>query len=273
MNKISLRKPAVAGQFYPGTSQELKKQIERFLEGKPGQEDALGCVLPHAGYIYSGRVAVETVSRIKIKEKIVLLGPNHTGFGADFSIMTEGAWLTPLGEVKIDSGLSQNILQRSKYLKEDISAHAYEHCLEVELPILQYFKADFEIVPLVFLSDDLEVLKEIGREIASSIKESNLQESTMIVASSDLTHYEPQGQAERKDQEAIRAILELDADKLMEKVRRLNISMCGYAPVITMLSATKALGAKKAVLVRYQTSGEVTQDMAAVVGYAGIIIY
>lgn len=273
MSKSDIRKPVVAGQFYPGRALQLKNQIEAFINKKAQRIDVIACVLPHAGYVYSGRVAAETVSRINIKDKIILLGPNHTGFGADFSIMTEGTWETPLGEVKIDSQLAQKILKRSKYLKEDASAHAQEHSLEVELPFLQYFKPDFEIVPMTFLSDNIEGLKEIGQEIASTVKESNLKESTLIVASSDMTHYEPQGQAEKKDNEAIKAILELNEDKLMEKVMRLNISMCGYAPVVTMLSAAKELGAKTAELVKYETSGDVTGEIDAVVGYAGIIIY
>lgn len=272
MQKLNIRKPVVAGQFYAGSSQALKNQIEALIDKKITKSDIIACMLPHAGYAYSGRVAAETVSRINIKDKIILLGPNHTGYGGDFGIMTEGIWETPLGEVKIDSGLAQEILKRSKYLKDDILAHAHEHSLEVELPLLQYFKTDFEIVPIAFLSDNVVALKEIGKEIASVIKESHLEESTLIVASSDMTHYEPQAQAQAKDSEAIKAILELDEDKLMEEIMRLNISMCGYAPVIAMLSAVKALGAKTAKLIKYQTSGEVTGDKSSVVGYAGIVI-
>jgi len=273
MEKIRVRKPVVAGQFYPSSVQGLKNQIEAFVDKKTAKRDIIACMLPHAGYAYSGRVAVETVSCIDIKDKVVLLGPNHTGYGAEFSIMTEGIWETPLGQVKIDSGLSQQILGRSEFLKDDALSHASEHSLEVELPILQYFKNSFEIVPIAFLSDDVAALKKIGSDIALTIKENGLQDSTMIVASSDMTHYEPQADAEKKDFEAIKAILDLDEDKLMEKIMRLNISMCGYAPVIAMLSAAKILGAKKSELIKYQTSGDVTGDKSSVVGYAGIIIY
>jgi hypothetical protein len=227
--------------------------------------------MPHAGYMYSGRVAGETASRVNIKDKIILLGPNHTGLGAPFSIMTSGRWQTPLGEIKIDADLADKILRRSKYLKADDLAHAHEHSLEVELPFLQYFKDNFEFVPIVILSDELNILKELGREIASAV--SDIKDSTLIIASSDMTHYESQVEAEKKDKEAIQAILELNEDKLMERVRKLNISMCGYAPTIAALSAAKALGATKAILVRYQTSGDVTGDTDSVVGYAGIIIY
>ena len=270
MEEPKIRKPAVAGQFYPSSAQGLKGQIEAFIDKKANKTDAIACMLPHAGYIYSGGVAAQTLSRVNVKDKIILLGPNHTGFGPAFSIMTEGVWQTPLGEIEIDSNLAKKILQNSKYLEEDASAHAYEHSLEVELPFLQYFKTDFKIVPIILLSDEIKALKQIGEEIASVLKDS--KGSSMIVASSDMTHYEPQATAQNKDTEAIGAILELNEDKLIEKIRRLNISMCGYAPVIVMLKAAKILGAKGASLIKYQTSGDVTGDRSSVVGYAGIIV-
>lgn len=274
MEKSNIRPPAVAGQFYPASKQSLKNQLASLIDKDVAEKlDCIACVLPHAGYMYSGAVAAETVSRINIKDKIILLGPNHTGYGVPFSIMTSGIWQTPLGEVKIDSGLTQQLLTHSKYLKADESAHTYEHSLEVELPFLQYFKNDFEIVPIVILSEDLNILKEIGREIAESIKESPIKNSLLLIASSDMTHYESQSQAQRKDQEAINAILELNEDKLMQRIQRLSISMCGYAPVIVMLSCAKLLGANQATLVKYQTSGDVTGERDSVVGYAGIIIY
>lgn len=268
-----VREPAVAGQFYPSSSQSLKNQIETLVNKNVDKLDIIACILPHAGYMYSGRVAAETVSRINIKDRIILLGPNHTGYGAKFSIMTSGIWQTPLGEVKIDSTLAKQILEHSGYLQDDTQAHTYEHSLEVELPFLQYFKTDFEIVPIVILCDDINVLKQIGKEIANAIKESNLKYSVMLIASSDMTHYEPQLQAQQKDLEAIQAILELNEDNLMDRIKRLNISMCGYAPVIAMLSAAKLLGAKVSKLIKYQTSGDVTGEKDSVVGYAGIVIY
>lgn len=273
MEKIKVREPAVAGQFYPSSKQGLKNQIEAFVNKKAEKLNATACMLPHAGYMYSGAVAIETASCLNIPDKIILLGPNHTGFGAPFSIMTEGTWQTPLGEVRIDSNLAGKILKNSKYLQDDTLAHTHEHSLEVELPILQYFKTDFEIVPIVVLSQESAALKEIGKEIADTIKESGLKDSVLIVASSDMTHYEPQAQAQKKDQEAIKAILELNEDKLMDRIQSMGISMCGYAPVVVMLSAAKLLGAKNARLIKYQTSGEVTGDLTSVVGYAGIVVY
>lgn len=268
-----IREPAVAGKFYPSAPQGLKNQIEALVNKQANKQDITACMLPHAGYIYSGLVAAQTVSRINIKNKVILLGPNHTGYGVKYSIMPEGIWNMPLGQIRIDRNLAAAILSNSQYLKADNEAHLYEHSLEVELPFLQYFKNDFEIVPIVFLSDEFSELKKIGEEIADTIKKHNLKDSTIIVASSDMTHYEPQGEAQKKDKEAIQAILELNEDKLMDKIQRLNISMCGYAPAIAMLCAAKSLGAKTAELVKYQTSGDVTQDKTSVVGYAGIIIY
>lgn len=273
MERFKVREPAVAGQFYPASAQAIRKQIESFIDKKAEKADAIACILPHAGYIYSGRVAADTVSRINIKDKIILLGPNHTGFGTAFSIMTEGIWQTPLGQVKIDSELANKILKNSKHLEADTLAHAYEHSLEVELPFLQYFKDKFEIVPIAFLSDNVKSLKEVGQEIAAVLSEPEIKSRAMIVASSDMTHYEPADIAHKKDNEAIQAILDLDENKLMDRIRDLNISMCGYAPAIVMLSAAKALGAKSGKLIRYQTSGDVTGDNESVVGYAGIIIY
>jgi len=268
-----IRQPQVAGQFYSSSRQGLKNQIEALIDKQAQKIDVIACMLPHAGYIYSGGVAGQTVSRINIKNKIILLGPNHTGYGTRYSIMPEGIWQTPLGEISIDSHLAGEILNHSQYLEADNAAHTYEHSLEVELPFLQYFKTDFEIVPIIFLSEELEILKKIGEEIANTIKECNLKDSTIIVASSDMTHYEPQDQAQKKDKEAIQAILELNEDKLIDRIQYLNISMCGYAPAITMISAAKLLGAKTAKLIKYQTSGDVTGDKSSVVGYAGIIVY
>jgi len=271
MEESKIRKPAVAGQFYPSSAQKLRDQIEALIDRKANKTDVIACMLPHAGYIYSGSVAAQTLSRINIKDKIILLGPNHTGFGAPFSIMTEGIWQTPLGEIEIDSDLAKQILRSSRYLQDDNTAHLYEHSLEVELPFLQYFKTNFKIVPITFLSNDIKTLKEIGKGLASVLKDS--KDSAMILASSDMTHYEPQDQAVKKDKDAIQAILELNEDELMQRIQRLNISMCGYAPVIAMLSAAKVLGATKASLIKYQTSGDVTGDKSSVVGYAGIIVY
>jgi AmmeMemoRadiSam system protein B len=268
-----IRQPAVAGKFYPSSAQGLKNQIKSFIETQAQRSDIIACMMPHAGYMYSGNVAGKTISQVNIKDRIILLGPNHTGYGERYSIMPEGVWQTPLGKINIDSELAEEILRHSSYLKPDDTAHTYEHSLEVELPFLQYFKTDFKIVPIILLSDEPDTLKKIGGQIADSVKELRAQDSTIIIASSDMTHYEPQEEAEKKDKQAIQAILELNEDRLIDTIKRLKISMCGYAPVVTMISAARLLGAKTARLIKYQTSADVTGDKSSVVGYAGIIIY
>jgi len=272
MGSSRVRNPVVSGTFYPSSAAEIEKMIGEFiLKDHPESTDAIGCVVPHAGYAYSGRVAALTLSQVRIPEKVILLGPNHTGLGSPYSIMTEGSWKTPLGEVKIDGDLARLILRNSRHIKEDYLAHADEHSLEVELPIMQYFKSNFEIVPIAFLSEDLEVLIEEGINIAKVIKKYACNK-VLLIASSDMTHYEPEAQARKKDKQAIETILSLDEKKLMEQITAFNITMCGYAPVVAMLSCAKELGASKGRLAAYQTSAEVTKDKTSVVGYAGIIL-
>lgn len=273
MNQSDIRKPAVAGQFYPSAPGDLNRMISSFADKAVQKKDVFGCILPHAGYIYSGRVAVQTISRVKIRDTLVLLGPNHTGNGEVFSLMPKGYWQTPLGNVEINSELANLFLNRSKHLKADILAHSEEHSLEVELPILQYFRKDFKIVPIAIKTDDLGMLKETAQELASVISANNLKDSVMFIASSDLTHYEPQRIAQKKDSLAIEAISSLDENKLEEVVKEFSISMCGFAPVAVLIKAAKLLGAGKGELIKYQTSGDSTGDITSVVGYAGITIY
>lgn len=283
------REPVVAGQFYPSSVPSLKKQIENFIDKETKKEDAIGAIMPHAGYIYSGRVAGSVASRIKFKQTFIILGPNHTGFGKNFSIMVEGTWRTPLGSVQINAPLAKKILDSSNYLEDDFIAHRHEHSIEVELPFLQYLnpirnitltnrkdkisngvKEDFKIIPIVISHSEGKIYKEIGKSIAGIIKEE--KQGVVIIASSDMTHYEPHQIAKEKDQKAIESILKLDEDELLERIEKLDISMCGYAPCVVMLSCVKILGAKNAKLVMYQTSGDASGDYSSVVGYAGIII-
>jgi MEMO1 family protein len=273
MEKYNPRKPVVAGRFYPAQAAQLNSEISGYLDLNAEKKQVLACMMPHAGYMYSGPVAGAVVSRIAVPEHVVLLGPNHTGQGVPFSLASQAAWKTPLGEVNIDTDLAEEILSASEYIEEDSLAHLSEHSLEVELPFLQYRRKDFRIVPICLASADLAALKSVGLAVAKAMEKLKLSKSTLVVASSDMTHYQPQKEAEKKDKLAIEAILELNEDKLWERVIKLDISMCGFAPVIAMLSCAKALGAKKAELVKYQTSGDITKDFSSVVGYAGIIIY
>jgi AmmeMemoRadiSam system protein B len=265
-----IRGSIVAGQFYPGSSDGLKKMIETMVDDRAEKVEAIGLVSPHAGYIYSGVVAGAVISRVKFKDTFVILGPNHTGRGKAFSIMTKGVWETPLGEVEIDSELGKLILASSSYLEEDHVAHQFEHSLEVQVPFLQYFKPDVRIVPIVLAHASGATYKKIGMELASAIKKS--KKGVVILASSDMTHYEPHETARSKDRQAIEAILDLNEDELLKRVDEFDISMCGYAPVVSLICAAKELGAKKAELVKYQTSGDTSGDYSSVVGYAGILV-
>ncbi len=265
-----IRHPIVAGQFYPESASQLKAMIELLVDEKVEKQEVIGLVSPHAGYVYSGPVAGATLSKVKFTDTFIVMGPTHTGMGKPFSIMTEGVWKTPLGEVEIDSELGKQILAKSSHLEEDHIAHLYEHSIEVQLPFLQYFKPDIRIVPIVLAYASGATYKEIGKDIAKAIKD--LNRDAVIIASSDMTHYEPQKLAERKDTQAIEAILDLNEDELLKRVDELSISMCGCAPTVSLISAAKELGATQAELVRYQTSGDTTGDYTSVVGYAGIII-
>jgi len=265
-----IRNPVVSGQFYPESPDQLRAMIEGFVDEKAAKADVIGLVSPHAGYIYSGPVAGAVISRIEFKDTFVIIGPNHTGRGKPLSIMTQGIWKTPLGEIEIDSELGKHILATSSHLQEDSAAHQFEHSIEVQIPFLQYFKRDIRLVPIMLAYSSLAIYKEIGRELAKAIKDLNRE--VVIIASSDMTHYESQASAQRKDTQAIEAILDLNEDELFRRVDKLNISMCGYAPTVSLISAAKELGATGAELVRYQTSGDSTGDYSAVVGYAGIII-
>lgn len=266
-----MRQPRVAGQFYPASASLLKKMLEQLIEQKVKKETALGLVCPHAGYIYSGKIAACCFSNVKLTKTVIILGPNHTGVGATFSIMSQAAtWQMPLGNVQVDHSLAKQILQQSRYLQEDLKAHIYEHSIEVQLPFLQYFLPAIKVVPIVVSDADFDVYDEIGQAIAKVL--TKVKAACLIVASSDLTHYEPQQKAQKKDDLAIQSILKLDGKGLLKCIEEFNITMCGYGPVVCMLSATKALGAKTARLIKYQTSGEASGDYSSVVGYAGIMV-
>jgi len=264
-----IRAPIVAGQFYPASAAQLREMVGGFVDEKATKEEVIGLLSPHAGYVYSGPVAGATISRVKFKDTFIILGPNHTGRGKPLSIMTAGTWQTPLGDVAIDAELGKQILAASRHLQEDHLAHQYEHSIEVQIPFLQYFKPDIKIVPIALAYASGDVYKEIGREIAVAVKKLNRE--AVIIASSDMTHYEPQQAAKDKDRQAIEAMLNLDEDELLKRIDELGISMCGYAPAVSLISAAKELGVGETELVRYQTSGDASGDYARVVGYAGII--
>jgi AmmeMemoRadiSam system protein B len=274
-----LRQAAVAGYFYKGSSEALKRQVADFILPDAQRKRAIGVVVPHAGFIYSGSVAGAVYSSIELPDIVVLIGPNHTGLGAPVSLMTQGAWETPLGTVPIDEPLAALILSKSaRVIQEDALAHLREHSLEVQLPFIQYLKNDFTIVPIQMLDTRFETCLEVGRAVGEALVEFRSRntggtlKNVLIVASSDMSHYEHAAVAKEKDSKAIRQILSLDPEGLFRTVKQFGITMCGYGPATAMLSASKMLGATKAELIKYANSGEVSGDYEQVVGYAGIII-
>ncbi len=265
------RTPVVANQFYPGDPSILSQTLSGLIPGTAEKQSAIAAISPHAGYIYSGSVAGETFSRIIIPEDVIILGPNHHGNGASIGLMAHGSWDMPLGEVPINEELAQLILTYSTLVEEDEVCHRNEHSLEVQVPFLQYQQKKLTIAPLVISHISYAFCEEIGKTLATAIKK--YDKPVLIVASTDMTHYESRQSASHKDQQAIRHILELDPQGLYDTVLGQRISMCGIMPTTITLIAALELGATRAELVRYTDSGEVSGDVNQVVGYAGITIH
>jgi AmmeMemoRadiSam system protein B len=264
------RKPAVAGQFYYGTASRLKSQVQQYIVEGVAKEKVMGLISPHAGLMYSGHVAGAVYSSIQFPKTFILIGPNHTGLGANVSMMASGQWEIPTGTFSIDEDLSKRILQRVSYVSEDVQAHIFEHSLEVQLPFISYFSDSVKIVPITVMGASLQECEKIGEGIAGAIKEVGYD--VVIAASSDMSHYEPDDVARRLDSLAINEVLNINPEGLYNIVHKERISMCGFLPATIMLYAANALGAKEARLVKYATSGDVSGDYEQVVGYAGIII-
>jgi len=265
-----IRPAAVAGRFYPADPAVLLRQVEGCLSVAPQKIHARGCIVPHAGYIYSGRVAGAVYGTLDMPSRFILLGPRHYPRGERLAILSAGAWSTPLGDAKIDAPLANALKDAFPLLREDALAHSAEHSLEVQLPFLQRLVADFTFVPIVIGTDRFDALKMLGHAVAQVVRAQ--KETVLIIASSDMNHRESDAITRVKDQKAIAAILALDARELYDTVRRENITMCGYGPAVAMLTATRDLGSTSAELLQYATSGDVNGDHADVVGYAGIIV-
>jgi AmmeMemoRadiSam system protein B len=265
-----LRLPAVAGQFYIASPEKLKHQVAACLEDKSPKQQAIAVVSPHAGLIYSGKVAGKVYSSLILPRTFILIGPNHTGLGAPVSVFSQGTWQMPQGTVTVDETLANQILERFPEAEADTQAHQSEHCLEVQLPFLQLLKNEVRIVPIVMMQSDLLTCQELGSAIAAILRE--WPEPVLLIASTDMTHYEPDPIARQKDGRAIEKILSLDPQGLHTTVHQYRISMCGHAPTVAVLFASLELGASQAELVHYMTSAEVSGDYEHVVGYAGIII-
>jgi len=269
-----LRTPAVAGPFYSATAAALEDEVARCLDGSAQPRPMIAAICPHAGLMYSGPVAGSVYSRIALPETVILVGPNHTGFGPAVSVYPEGAWQMPGGAVTINRELVEKILALCPHAEADTSAHQREHCLEVQLPFLQNRRRQVRIVPIVLGMRDPALCRAIGDCLAAVIAQSagTAGGQPLLVASTDMNHYESDTITREKDRHAIEAIERLDPDRLDAVVTTRRISMCGIAPTLAVLHAARALGATGATLVRYATSGDRNEDRARVVGYAGFTI-
>jgi len=268
----SIRPSAVAGLFYPGDPAALSAMIDGFVDPTIQASPAIGVISPHAGFIYSGAVAGTLYSRVEIPSRTIILCPNHTGLGAPLSIMRTGEWQTPLGNLQLDNEMADALMSLNAELEEDSEAHRFEHAIEVQLPFLQHVRHgnDSRFVPIAVGVSGWGTLEHLGKTIAETIQ--RIDRTALIIASSDMNHYESDAITRIKDAKAIESILKLDAQGLHDTVRRENISMCGAGPATAMIAASKILGATRAELTRYSTSADVSKDFNRVVGYAGVIV-
>lgn len=279
-----IRRPAVAGTFYEDTEGELKESIDACFLGPygPGKladpapfitRNITGLVAPHAGYRFSGYAAASAYYALAedgAPDTVVILGPNHRGLGAQAAIMTEGSWETPLGNAEVDSEVAESILKASELLRDDPRAHIPEHSIEVQIPFLQTISRKIKIVPIIISvlawEDGMLFAENIGRGIAKALVGRN----AVVIASTDFTHYESKSAAEKKDKDAIGAILALDSGQLLDTVVQKGITMCGAVPTAAAIIAAKALGATSGELLSYYTSGDILGDTSQVVGYGAI---
>jgi AmmeMemoRadiSam system protein B len=262
------RIPAVAGTFYPGSARELDRQVRSYTRETGEKIRARGIVVPHAGYVYSGGVAGEVYSSVEIPDRHIIFCPNHTGAGDGAAVMARGAWRMPWGEVSIDGELAGRLLAASPLLSEDATAHRGEHSLEVQLPFLRRFRETFRFVPVALGPLSFNDCRTLGEAVARVVRDE--APPPLLIASSDMSHYEPEGVARKKDGMAIDRMLALDPEGLYRVVRSERISMCGVIPATVVLCASLSLGATCARLVKYSTSGDVSGDRERVVGYAGL---
>lgn len=265
-----VRRPAVAGRFYPAQPEVLLHDIQSYLVGAGTKVRAFGCVVPHAGYMYSGHVAGAVYAHLEMPGRFVILCPNHTGMGKPIAVMTKGSWDTPLGQVQVDEALSSALLDCCKVASEDADAHRAEHALEVQLPFLQALRKKFTFVPITVGVGSFEPLHALGEALGKIV--GAVKEPVLIVASSDMNHYESDAITRQKDSKALERILALDERGLFDVIMHEDISMCGYGPTVAMLTAGKMLGATSAELVKYATSGDISGDRNMVVGYAGVVV-
>ncbi len=265
-----IRKAKYAHSWYAGNPDSLRSDLASYMEEPHASHKVAGLMAPHAGYMYSGPVAGAVYSRVHVPDTVVVIAVNHRGMGARAAIMSSGAWETPLGTVQIDEGCAQRLIEHIPMLEEDHQAHSMEHSLELHLPFLQYRNAGFQLVPICLQKLDYAECEALGTGLARAVGE--CPGDVLLVASTDMTHFESQEAAKKKDHLAIQRVLEVDPEGLYNTVEEKRISMCGYIPTTSLLCACRSLGVKKGELVRYATSGDVSGDYGSVVGYAGVLL-
>ena len=274
---MQIRTPAAAGMFYPDEENQLRQVIHDcyFHEYGPGEQpfdekNIVGIICPHAGYMYSGPIACHSLKAISSKEYdlFILVGPNHWGLGCNVSTMKDCQWNTPFGNVDVDSDAVNRIKTNTELIELDFFAHTKEHSLEVQIPLLQQtFHNEFKILPIVMINQNKETSLQLGKAIAKLAKEKN----SMIIGSSDFTHYEPNEFAHKQDKALIKTILDMDIDEFYRVLEEKQISACGYGAIATTMTACKELGATKGKLLKYATSGDISGEKTSVVGYSSIV--
>lgn len=267
---MAVRQPAVAGLFYDSRPERLEQHVRRLLPAEAEAAPAIGAIVPHAGYVYSGPVAGSVYGRLRIPAAVVILCPNHTGRGAPAALDPSEGWATPLGEVPLARRLAEKLLDLSPSLEQDSEAHRREHSLEVQLPFLRVLRPDVEIVPICLGEASLPLCGEVGEALATLVSEE--KEVPLLLASSDMNHYESRQIGRAKDELALARIEALDAEGLFHTVLTKSISMCGFLPATALLFAARVLNARRAEIVARRDSGDETGDDSSVVGYAGVVI-
>lgn len=274
---MQIRTPAVAGMFYPGEKNKLTELIQDcfthpFGPGKnqeKKQPKIFGVICPHAGYVYSGPIACNSINSISSEspELFIIVGPNHWGIGRSVATMKDCKWETPLGSVEVDSESAEEISKLSQFIESDYFSHTREHSLEVQIPILQQTFSNFKILPISLINQSKEIAHDVGLAMSKIAKKKN----TIIIGSSDFTHYEPNDFAHEQDRALIEPILEMDVEKFYDVLQKRKVTACGYGAIASTMIACKELGATKGELLRYATSGDVTGDTSSVVGYGSIV--
>lgn len=272
-----VRKPAVAGRFYPGDAGEVATEVADLYRGAPdGDEVAAAVMCPHAGWVYSGKLAAQTLAAVRVPGRVVVMCPNHTGAGARVAIMTEGAWAVPGALVPIDAELAAAILAEAGAIRgarADEAAHAGEHAIEVLVPLLLTRQPKLRLVPIVVGGLSGDECAALGQAIARAVAKIGAgADDVLVVASSDMSHYLADDETRRRDRHALDALVTGDPAALVDAVVEHDVSMCGVRPAAAMLAYAAARGAGRPRLIGYATSGDAFGDRDRVVGYAGVVV-